>query len=415
MGWKSEIVVAAFCFVVLQPRMLAAEEMWNCQVYPPEREVTVEEESGAEVVFVTRSKAHDANFYFHQRSWLPDSSVLFFKRSTERGWLLFGYIEETGELFLVQKPDQQMQVEPTVSRHADSLFVIRDRTLCEWTVSVHAAASVDTKSQVSVLEREIGPLPDDVAGFNGISETSDGKGVMIAYTRDVSPRSRVIRMDRGTGEIDEIMAIDDTIYHVQASWETPDLIMFSRVYSGTDARAPSDMPDGFYSRIHLADSSDREPWPVFPQMRGELVTHECWWVDDTFTFFSGIRKDGDSEEAHLKVLDTRTGVARILGAGAWWPGGKPEEVSRQNWWHGSGSPNGRFAAADNWHGDIGIFSAKSARTRILARGHRTYGIGEHPHVGWDSTGTKVIFCSNRRGNADVCIGYLPPDWIETDW
>lgn len=410
---KTSLVFFVLFLWLNQIQLMAVEgKQWKCDMFPPEREITTDEVSGAKVVFVTRDKAHDYGFYFHQESWLPDETVLFFRRTTANGMQLFGYIETTGEIFRVQQPGQHLQGEPTASRHANKLWVAYDGVLAEWTVRVKPAQPA---SSVTIQEKIIGPLPADVTTLSGINENADGKGIILGYTRESSPRSRIVRMDCATGKIAEIMAIDDTIYHIQASWETPDLVLFSRVYLGTDSRAPLGPPDGSYSRLHLVDLSDREPWPIYPQVKGELVTHECWWVNDQITFFSGILKDGHAEEAHMKVLDTRTGVTRILGAGAWWPGGTPQEVSKRNWWHGSGAPGGRFAAADNWHGMIAIFSGKTARTRILTQDHRTYGSGEHPHVSWGPKGTKVNFNSNRRGNSDICIAYLPEAWLQNEW
>jgi hypothetical protein len=164
----------------------------------------------------------------------------------------------------------------------------------------------------------------------------------------------------------------------------------------------------------LMDMSDEEPRMLYPQVEGELVTHECFWVDNQVTFCSGLRHDGISEEAHVKAIEIDSGVARIIGAGAWWPSGTAREISKRNWWHCSGAPNGKWVAGDNWHGDIGISSAKTARTRILTENHREYGKGDHPHVGWDPSGKKVVFTSHRHGSSDVCVGIIPEDW-EDNW
>jgi len=81
-----------------------------------------------------------------------------------------------------------------------------------------------------------------------------------------------------------------------------------------------------------------------------------------------------------------------------------------NWWHASGAPNGRWVAADNWHGHIGITDERSSHMRILTKNHRTYGGGEHPHVGWAPDSKSVEFTSHKHGNPDVCIAYLPEAW-----
>jgi hypothetical protein len=50
-------------------------------------------------------------------------------------------------------------------------------------------------------------------------------------------------------------------------------------------------------------------------------------------------------------------------------------------------------AADNWHGIIAIFDAKTTRMYILTIGHRTYGRGAHPHMGWNLESKSVEFTS----------------------
>ena len=108
-----------------------------------------------------------------------------------------------------------------------------------------------------------------------------------------------------------------------------------------------------------------------------------------------------------------TGEVRIVGKGSWWPGATPAELARQNWWHACGSEKGRWLAADNWHGEIGIFHSKTTRTYLLTRDHRTYGKGTHTEVGWDRKGEQVIFASHKLGNVDVCVATIPQAWQET--
>ena len=112
----------------------------------------------------------------------------------------------------------------------------------------------------------------------------------------------------------------------------------------------------------------------------------------------------------MKVLNITTGEVRIIGAGAWWPDGTPEQISKLNWWHAAGSDDGAGVVADNWHGDIMLFDAHTTRPRLLTGGHRTYGKGEHPHVGWDRKGEQVVFTSHRLGNPNVCVATIPAAW-----
>ena len=115
-------------------------------------------------------------------------------------------------------------------------------------------------------------------------------------------------------------------------------------------------------------------------------------------------------QSHVKSLDIHTGQVRIVGSGAWWPEASPAEAAKLNWWHASGSSDGRWIAADNWHGDIMLFEGQTTRHHLLTSGHRTYGKGEHPHVGWDRKGEKVVFSSNMLGNWNVCVATIPKSW-----
>ncbi len=194
------------------------------------------------------------------------------------------------------------------------------------------------------------------------------------------------------------------IQHIQFSHQRTDLLSYAVGY-GSDT-APLDTLEPAHARIWFLNINIKVAVPAFYQKPGELVTHECWWVHDQMTFIGGHLPG----EAHVKVLDLKTNEIKIIGAGAWWEGASESDLARVNWWHASGSPDGKWIAADNWHGTISIFNAKTTEKKILTTGHRVYGGGAHPHVGWDLAGRSVVFGSNRHGNPDVCIGYLPENW-----
>jgi hypothetical protein len=106
----------------------------------------------------------------------------------------------------------------------------------------------------------------------------------------------------------------------------------------------------------------------------------------------------------------KTGTVRVVGTGAWWADGTPETISRYNWWHADGSDDGRWIVADNWHGDIMLFEGKTTRPRLLTGNHRTYGKGNHPHVGFDRAGKSVVFASHLLGDENVCVATIPEAW-----
>ncbi len=263
------------------------------------------------------------------------------------------------------------------------------------------------KTRISVHERKIGDLPPGALRGGDLNENADGTRLSLLCIYENSPRNDILFFDKASGEITTLATLNWRAGHLQCSWTNPDLVMFSRSYTDGGDTVPM-MSDEEYAaiepraRLWFADTSDREPWTLFYQRPGELATHECWWLNDTITFCGGFLP----EESHVKTVDFNTGAIRIIGAGAWLPNQTPSELAKRNWWHASGSPTGEWVAADNWHGDIVLFNARTTQMRPLTLGHRTYGGGQHPHVGWGPSGDRVIFASNRRGNADVCVAYL---------
>jgi hypothetical protein len=409
------VLFSSFILLVLFSSQASSQQNWDCEVFQAERETIIDPTSGARLVFVTRSPAEDTNLYFHQRSWLPDGSVLVFRTNRGGKQELFGYIEATGELFRLQRPGLALTGDTTAGRFSNSVFVLHDKQAFEWSIKVAGGTTGSpAPSHVTVSERPLGKLPADSDQVSGLTENSDGTALVFGFSSTGPMKFRIVSLDKRSGNSTQIAALDVAATHVQASWERPDLVMYASGGRVAD-RAKDVKPGEISARIWLADKSHSDPWPLYQQEEGELVTHECWWVGDQVTFCSGqLLKDG-GEEAHVKVIDVQTGITRIIGAGAWWPNGHDYEISKRNWWHSSGAPSGKFVAGDNWHGDIGIFSGKTSRTRILTENHRTYGKGAHPHVGWNPLGTSVVFTSNRNGNPDVCIGYLPEEWLKSEW
>ena len=213
-----------------------------------------------------------------------------------------------------------------------------------------------------------------------------------------SPGDGIVTIDVSTGAVRDLCRVDamaDYVSHVQWSRTNPYLLSFA----------------GTAERLWVVDIRDGIPRCPYHQREQELVTHESWWVDDQILFCGGTHPE-PTEDSHLKALNITTGVVRIVGAGSWWTGGTPAEISKENWWHASGSADGRWAAADNWHGDVSVFEAKTTRERELTVGHRTYGSGEHPHVGWDRKGKQVVFTSHMLGSPDVCVATIPEAWQE---
>jgi len=388
-------IIVSLVSCVLAPPSRAAQlpsttqQTYALEVLKPDRREMVDSVTHAHLVFLTTSTP-SRNFYFHERSWLLDGSMILFYGS--RG--LMGYLPPTGELVVISTPSGPVR-SATAAATRNSLFCLRRTEVLELTPVVEISANPETTpSVVTVREQVISQFPGS-AQLNG---SCDDRYVSAG----INPSIYI--MDVQTGQVREVCKIPPEFgraSHVQWSRTDPNLLSF--------AAGPDRHRAGTVDRIQVVDIREGMPRSPYHQVENELVTHESWWVNGQILFCGAYEPMAPlADVSHLKVLDPRTGIAQIVGAGSWWPGAVPRDLAKVNWWHASGSVDGRWVAGDNWHGDIMLFEGGTTRPHLLTVGHRTYGSGAHPEVGWDHAGRQVVFQSNMlEGGSHVCVATIP--------
>jgi hypothetical protein len=375
--------------------------------------------TGAELLFLTTAPEKDSNLYFHEHSWLADESVILFTSSRPKGGLM-GYVTTTGELIRFNTPEGGLGGATAAARE-NAVLATRGRTIVEIKIKIEPSDTPQLHpSRVTVHERVVYTIPAG-SPATALNASCDGKYVALGITgfADKNRGPAICKVDLKTGKFTEVCRLPNPpgyAGHVQWSRTNPNLLSFAGARGPTgDVAGPvhaSDGPEDYVrrgQRLWVVDIQKGIPRNVYMAEEGELVTHESWWVNDQLVFCGG-KSPTPAVLSHVKVLDIYTGQVRIVGAGAWWPDASAENAARLNWWHAAGSSNGCWIAADNWHGDIMLFEGKTTRPHLLTSGHRTYGKGEHPHVGWDRKGEKVIFVSHMLGDQNVCVATIPKSW-----
>jgi hypothetical protein len=385
----TRFLVTLFVFVSWSAVVFA--QPYALEVLPSETERATDPRSRAELTYLTSDPADDVNLYFHERSWLADGSLILFNSNREAGGLM-GYLTSTGELVRFHS-DAGGFTSATAAGDGARIFAMRGDEVLELQLVIDTAAS---PSRVTVEERLVCALPH-ASGQTALSESADGKRLAVGLT-GLSDRGdpAIFVIDVASGVFRVLLRVGDTPGyggHVQWSRTDPYTLSFA----------------GQFPRLQIVDIREGVPRSAYAQLKNELVTHESWWVNDQLLFSGGLHPE-PTEDSHVKVLNPNTGQVRVIGVGAWWPNGEDEAVAKQNFWHASGSPDGRWVAADNWHGDITLIEADTTRAQVLTLGHRVYGGGAHPHVGWDRLGKQVIFTSHKRGDANVCVATIPEGW-----
>lgn len=398
-----------------------AATSYPLEVLPPEHRRMTDPKTGAELLFLTTAPEHDANLYFHEHSWLADESVILLTSARTNGGLM-GYVTATGELIRFNTPQGPLGA-ATAAAKGNAVFAARGRSIVEVKLAIQASdAPATRRSRVTATERILCTLPDGAPG-TALNPSCDGKYIALGVAGFSDPlRGPVIcKVNVRTGKFSEVCRLPQPPGyggHVQWSRTNPNLISFAggRGPTGDVAGAvhssagPEDYA-GRGQRLWVVDIREGIPRNVYLAEEGELVTHESWWVKDQILFCGGKSSmPAPAVLSHVKSLNIYTGEVRIAGAGSWWPEAAPVDVARLNWWHVAGSADGRWIAADNWHGDIMLFEGKTTRPHLLTSGHRTYGKGEHPHMGWDRRGEKVVFASHLLGDLNVCVATIPKAW-----
>ncbi len=373
-------------------------DQWAGRIYPPEHKIVIDSTSGAKLIFVTTNPGKDLNFYFDWNSWFKDQSCLFFTSDRNGKTELFGYVPKTGELICCspEKEDKNYWF-GVVDYQSHDVYMTGNNSMIAWNITIGFNRDSTKVEKVTVKERTVAKAPEGKKISSALTQSGDCKYLAVAVAPNDRPfEKEILSVDIRTGNFKLLYAMNDSIplTHIQFSKYNPYLLRFAhdgpklpgvhRMWV-VDTRKP-----GTATKIHLQET-------------GELVTHEDWWVNDQLTFCGGYKP----EESHVKLVSIHDQKTRIIGAGAWWEGGKPSEIAKYNWWHASGARDGNWVAADNWHGRIAVIDMRTSHLKILTQNHRIYGRGEHPHVGWAPDSKSVEFTSNQRGNADVVIAYLP--------
>jgi hypothetical protein len=373
-------------------------DQWTGRIYPPEHKIVIDSTSGAKLIFVTTNPAKDLNFYFDWNCWFKDQSCLFFTSDRNGKTELFGYVPKTGELICCspEKEDKNYWF-GVVDYQSYDVYMTGNNSMIAWNITIGFNRDSTKVEKVTVKERTVAKAPEGKKISSALTQSGDCKYLAVALAPNDRPfEKEIVSVDIRTGKLKLLYAMNDSIplTHIQFSKYNPYLLRFAhdgpklpgvhRMWV-VDTRKP-----GIATKIHLQET-------------GELVTHEDWWVNDQLTFCGGYKP----EESHVKLVSIHDQKTRIIGAGAWWEGGKPSEIAKYNWWHASGARDGNWVAADNWHGRIAVIDMRTSHLKILTQNHRIYGRGEHPHVGWAPDSKSVEFTSNQRGNGDVVIAYLP--------
>ncbi len=262
---QTSIIAILFVFLSVCAAVapaLSGESTCPLQVFPADHTVRIDPETKAVLTFLTTQTPSSA-IYFHERSWLADSSMIIFRG--DHG--LMGYLVATGELVDIRTSRGRVGGATAAARR-NSIFCMRGNDVLELGLTIEVSPDTSAAaSRVLLAERTIATLRS-AGQLNG---NYDDHYLAIGLGGD-APSIAVI--DVADGSVREVCKIEPPLErctHVQWSRSQSNLLSFA---GGADWHRP-----GALDRIWMVDPAEGIPRPAHHQVDGELVTHESWWVE----------------------------------------------------------------------------------------------------------------------------------------
>ncbi len=219
------------------------------------------------------------------------------------------------------------------------------------------------------------------------------------------------KMNLRTGEVSYIVSVPFQIGHVQTNPWVPGEIVFCWETGGkAPQRTWTVMADGTGLR------------PLYPEAPYDWITHEAVITKDEVAIaILAHRKPGlpaddawgpSSTGEHpsgVGIVNLRTREMRIVGQ-------VPEGNPGKSIWHVNGSPDGRWAVADDFQYRLWLIDRTSGEMKMLADlGHKT-GAADHIHPTFNADSTKIeiqtAMLSEDGHSLNICVVPVPDSWLK---
>lgn len=434
--------------------------------FPSERKVVKDPVTGTMLTFLTSTLAGDTKIYQTHNQWTSDGQWLIFRSNRVRGEALAVH-EKTGEivqvteggytgmlniarksmkLYFMRNPNRdttQRRPGDTTRRRESGPLQIVEVDLAK----VFADSKAGKMKAATDYQRVCGTTPPelDAGGDMALDGAEDwayfrvGREAAARHLpagtkaeENFGPRnmgagpSGIAAMNVSTGDIKYVVSVPFQIGHIQTNPWVPGEIVFCWETGGkSPQRTWTVMADGTGLR------------PLYPEADYEWVTHEAVISKDEVAIaIMGHRKiPGTNKET---APGTPVSGANPGQETAWGPSGtreKPTGLGIVNLrtremviagqtprgsglWHVSGSPDGRWAVADDFKRDIYLIDRNTSEMILLSSGHKETA-ADHPHPTMSPDGTKIqiqsamLSADNRSMN--ICIIPVPEAWLKRSY
>ena len=430
--------------------------------FPSEKRTYTDKVSGLTVTVLTTDPANDAKPYQTHTTWTADGQWIAFRSNRgDNGSQAFVVNEKTGDIVQLTDGPGTGTGSLNLSRKAIKLYFMRGgpppgsrdgtqpaltatpppRQLIELDLGklLPDALANRVNPDASTYERIVATLPADLRDSGGFAldadetcaywgiafgppparpapthanRTADGRSVVDSRNTDPSEqreaaRARfaaagkgpggIRRIDLKTGEVTTVIDVDLRMGHVQTNPDVPGEIIYCHETTG-------DAPQRMWT-VRGDGTGNR---PLYVETPDEWVTHETVSGRDEVMFnIMGHLPYLRERPTGVAVINLRTNTMKILGQ-------MEEDMGKGalgGFWHCNGSPDQRWAVADNFKGTITLIDRRDSRQRVLTTDHKMK--PDHAHPIFSPDGKRVLIQSGHLTDGkslDLMTVEIPADW-----
>lgn len=330
--------------------------------------------TGYEISMLTTSPAKDNKIYQTHPNWTADGRHIVFMSDRTGTNQYFALSIDTG--VITQLTNDQGPGNAFLSRTEDNMFYMSNRTI--WELDISAICNLKENKPNNRFKRKVADLPDKLTVSGTLSVDSNGKDVYLGVQYDEGSWG-LVTLNAQTGQFRKIIDLGFRIGHCQAHPSIPGLIMYCWETGGDSQQ-----------RMWIVRADGSGNGPFYKETYDEWVTHEVWWGANKALFTIWPKDEQMLKKPHgIAYISIQNRALNIL--------------SQKKYWHVGGSPDGKWAAGDNFNGEIYLINANTGKAKLLTQGHRPRGATVHPHPSFSPDGSSILFCSEKNGNWDLFL------------
>ena len=375
---------------------------------PPEKRVIRDAVTGATLTFLTTDPANDSKPYQTDPTWTADGRWILLRSNRGDGAQAFLLEVQTGDI--VQVTDGATNTSTvSLSRKTNKLYLLRDHRIVEVRLDpLLADARAGKPKDPAAYERVVATLPEDLrAGALAVDpdESHVYFGVIVsaplAGRREIDKRntdpaedraaarrrfeaagkgeSSIRSIDLATGEMRTVIDVPFRLGHLQTNPWVPGEILYCHETTG-------DAPQRMWA-VRADGTGNR---PLYVESPDEWVTHETFSGKDEVMFdLMGHLPYLRERPTGVAVVNLRTNHMTILGQ-------IDEDMTgggTGGYWHANGSPDGRWAVADSFLGNVYLIDRRNGERILLTTDHKM--LPDHAHPIFSPDGRRVLIQSGR--------------------